>query len=200
MPLSNTSEHLASPNPMGQDRINTRTKASLGKVASKNCLTFPVRPSNRSHSKRKPPAHPPQSRKRIKAGQSPSTSLTVSTPNSLPQPSAPSNVMTMSASVTTMPLGLPLQNSSQLLNPSTPFDTNTCMPIDVISYMATVYDNVFMHQFSGLPPIQNAIRSSLLKKLVIDHANFELITRNITNFEDLYEYTLVVFRRSGLIP
>ena len=87
-----------------------------------------------------------------------------------------------------------------MINASTPFDTNSSMPIDVISYVANVYDNVFMHQFSGLPPIQNAIRSCLLKKLVIDHANFELITRTITNFEDLYEYPLWVFRRSGLIP
>ena len=185
---------------MGQERINTRTKASSGKVTSKKCLMIHVRPPKRSHSKRKAPAHPPQSSKRIKAGQSPSTSLTMSTPNSAPQPSAPSNVMTMSANVSTMPLGLPLQNSSQLLNPSTPFDSNSCMPIDVISYVANVYDNVFMHQFSGLHPIQNAIRSFLLKRLVIDHANFELITRTITNFEELYEYTLAVLRRSCLIP
>ena len=78
-------------------------------------------------------------------------------------------------------------------------DSNPAIHVDVISYLLEVNENVFMHQFSVLPPIQKAIRNSLLKKLLIDRANFELINRNISNFEELNDFTLVILRRCGLI-
>ncbi len=78
-------------------------------------------------------------------------------------------------------------------------ENNSFLSIDAISYLLEVYETVFLHQFTGLTPIQKSIRCTLLKKLLIDHANSELLTRNISTFEHLYDLTLVVLKRSGLI-
>jgi len=96
-------------------------------------------------------------------------------------------------------MAIPLQSASQFLNLTSNLDSNPSIHVDVISYLLDVYETVFMHQLSGLPPIQKSIRNSLLKKLLIDHANFELMNRNISNFEELNDFTLVILKRCGLI-
>ena len=95
---------------------------------------------------------------------------------------------------------LTLQNASQTLNESMSIENNSFLPIDEISYLLEVYETFFLHQFTGLTPMQKSIRCTLLKKLLIDHANSELLTRNISNFEELNDFTLTVLKRCGLIP
>ena len=92
-----------------------------------------------------------------------------------------------------------LQKESQRLNDSMSIENNSFLPIDAISYLLEVYETVFLHQFTGLTPIQKSIRCTLLKKLLIDHANSELLIRNISNFEELNDFTLTVLKRCGLI-
>ncbi len=95
------------------------------------------------------------------------------------------------------PIALP--NASQTLNESMSIENNSFLSIDAISYLLVVYETVFLHQFTGLSPIKQSIRCTLLKKLLNDHANSVLLTRNISTFEELNDFKLIVLRRCALI-
>ena len=71
--------------------------------------------------------------------------------------------------------------------------------IDPFSYITEVFDNIFAPQIIAQTPLLKSIRIVLIKKLLFDHANTELMTDSITCFEELHEFTLEIFRRTSLL-
>ena len=71
--------------------------------------------------------------------------------------------------------------------------------IDPFSYITEVFDNIFAPQIIAQTPILKSIRIVLIKKLLCDHANTELLNRSINCFEELHDFTLEIFRRTSLL-
>ena len=71
--------------------------------------------------------------------------------------------------------------------------------IDPLSYIPDVYDNIFAPQVSAQTPLLKSIRIVLIKKLLSDHANTELLNRSINCFEELHDFTLEILRRTSLL-
>ena len=76
----------------------------------------------------------------------------------------------------------------------------TPIPVDALSYVAAVYDQIFAPLVAGSTPILKEIRSVLIRKLLLDHATQELQTRSIFEFEQLHDFILEILRKTTLIP
>ena len=71
--------------------------------------------------------------------------------------------------------------------------------IDPMSYISEVFDNVFASHVIAQSPLLKQIRGILIKKLLFDHANTELLARSISTFEELYDFILEILRRGNLL-
>ena len=73
------------------------------------------------------------------------------------------------------------------------------IPVDALSYIAAVYDDIFSRLVTGSTPLLKQIRSILIRKLLLDHATKELQTRAIFEFEQLHTFILEILRKTQLI-
>ena len=76
-----------------------------------------------------------------------------------------------------------------------------CRPllIDPMSYISEVFDNIFAPQIIAQTPLLKQIRVILIKKLLFDHANNELLSRSLSCFEEVHDFTLEILSRSNLL-
>ena len=73
------------------------------------------------------------------------------------------------------------------------------IPVDALSYIAAVYDQIFANLVNGSTPLLKQISSVLIRKLLLDHATLELQTRIILDFEQLHDFILEILRKTWLI-
>ena len=71
--------------------------------------------------------------------------------------------------------------------------------IDSLAYVAAVFDSIFAPLIDGSSPLHLSIRQVLIKKLLLDHASQEILTRTIITFDDLQTFILDVHRHTTLI-
>ena len=71
--------------------------------------------------------------------------------------------------------------------------------IDSLAYVAAVFDSIFAPLIDGSSPLHQSIRQVLIKKLLLDHASQEILTRTILTFDDLQTFILDVLRHTTLI-
>ena len=71
--------------------------------------------------------------------------------------------------------------------------------IDSLAYVAAVFDSIFAPLIDGSSPLHQSIRQVLIKKLLLDHASQEILTRAIITFDDLQTFILDVLRHTTLI-
>ena len=74
------------------------------------------------------------------------------------------------------------------------------LTVDAIAYVSDVFETVFSPQINGATPVLKTVRTVLIKRLLLDHAVQELLTRQIFTFEELHDFTVEILRRSALIP
>ncbi len=73
------------------------------------------------------------------------------------------------------------------------------LSVDAIAYVSDVFESVFATQINAPTPILKNVRTVLIKKLLLDHAAQELLTRQINTFEELHDFTVEILRRSALL-
>ena len=73
------------------------------------------------------------------------------------------------------------------------------LTVDAIAYVSDVFESVFASQINGQTPILKNVRTVLIKKLLLDHAAQELLTRQIYTFEELHDFTVEILHRSALL-
>ena len=76
---------------------------------------------------------------------------------------------------------------------------STAIPVDALSYIAVVYDEIFAILVTGSTPLLKQIRSVLIPKILLEHASQELQTRAILGFDQLHDFILEIFRKTQLI-
>ena len=77
--------------------------------------------------------------------------------------------------------------------------THQPLTVDANAYVSDVFDTVFAPQINAPTPILKTVRTVLIKKLLLDHAAQELLTRQIFTFEELHYFTVEILRRSALL-
>ena len=77
--------------------------------------------------------------------------------------------------------------------------THQPLTVDAIAYVSDVFETVFAPQINAATPILKTVRTVLIKRLLIDHAAQELLTRQIFTFEELHDFTVEILRRSALL-
>ena len=80
--------------------------------------------------------------------------------------------------------------------------TNAAFPFTIfpLAYISDVYDSLFASQVSGTTPLIKSIRSILIKKLLFDQADQQLLFHPILTFDDLIAFTLDILHRTALRP
>ena len=77
--------------------------------------------------------------------------------------------------------------------------THQPLTVDAIAYVSDVFETVFAPQINAATPILKTVRTVLIKRLLLDHAAQELLTRQIFTFEELHDFTVEILRRSALL-
>ena len=113
---------------------------------------------------------------------------------------APSSV---SAVLTTTQASLQTSAASSTTTsqaPATLTSSRIPISIDILAYVGTVFDTIFAPLIDGSSPMHQSIRQVLFKKLLLDHASQEMLSRSILSFEDLQTFILDILRDTSLIP
>ena len=132
------------------------------------------------------------------------TSLSFSLPScTLPPQSFQQGTLSHVSSNTITTLAIPnsISSSSSSSCSTSSASLAVCRPllIDPMSYISEVFDNIFAPQIIAQSPLLKQIRVILIKKLLFDHANNELLSRSLSCFEEVHDFTLEILRRSNLL-
>jgi len=119
-------------------------------------------------------------------------------------PSIPTTSVHSASTITQAPLQASAASStttSQAPHSAAATLTSPRIPIsiDSLAYVATVFDSIFAPLIDGSSPLHQSIRQVLIKKLLLDHASQEMLTRTMLTFDDLQTFILDVLRHTTLI-
>ena len=134
-----------------------------------------------------------RSRSRCKSTIGPKTTVATPSVKSAILTTTPPLQASASTSTTTSQAPASAASTATLTSPTIP------IAIDSLDYVATVFDSIFAPLIDGTSLLHQNIRQVLIRKLLLDHASQELLTRHIITFNDLQTFVLDVLRHTTLV-